>query len=1140
MIDQIKEWIANNNLDVKWQDEVTFTLDRKDYLVILPKEGKVFDSEFNLMISDQESEKILIDFYCFSFGNQVYYTSIKEEKVTLNLLKYIGKAKDISGFSNLGIHGGFELCSGSKLYGEWCKKAKWLGIEALGLAEKHTLAGALKFQQACQKAGIKPIIGETVLVKGRNDNTKQEYEYKLKLYVANQFGWENLLKIHKNLNIDNSGQFVNEDVVFPNSGGLFAVLQNDTLLNDNIETLLQCNCFDKLYYQFDPVKYSSEKRDLEVLNCLKTYLKEYKGVLPLALITDSYYLDKEDSRVKKILAFIGKSEFQYQSQDQYFKTFEDVIEETVEMFSTAGEEFALAELENAVEGLEEIVNGCDFKIKTGEIYLPKYEMTEEENEKYEDNEELFWDAINTGLQEKVFSKKGKDEEKYIARIEREYDIISRGKFQDYFLIIRDIINWCEKNSIYVGTGRGSIGGSIIAYCMNITKVDALEYDLIFERFLNESRIGKGLPDVDTDFESRHRDKVIKYIEQRFGKHNVSAIGTYGVLKTKAAFRDLLRFNGEQPQIINYFAKIIEEKSGSHITSLYEEACRTEKLKEFFNNHFDSINDIPLILNQPKNASVHAAGIVITPAYKDIYEWFPCKIMDDMVVSEWEGPQLDECGFLKADILGLTQLDKLHDIVDLIKINANEEIDLNNINLKDNNVFDLFCKGLNQDVFQFGTDGLSSYCREVKPESILELAAINALYRPGAMDSGAHTDYVKIKFGKKEAEYDWGCEDITNTTMGLMVFQEQAIFIVQKVGGFSLTDGDGVRKATGKKDLEKMKSYKEKFVEGATKQGCPEYEAVKIWNKIEAFAGYSFNLSHAVAYSLIGYQTQWLKCHYPLEFWTISIQEASDEDVPKRISEMRKFEGINLEGPNINKSKSTFFTDFETNSIYWSFSRIKHVGDIATNAIVKEREDNGNFFSLEEFVTRTKGKSVNSRVVKHLILSGAFDELYNIKSPLERRKIIKEFEKLYNVKLDEFETKGAYKEFFWYKLQRNLSGFGFFEYENQLAELGYSGSDYITPESLQLSENEGIEGRVTGILTEVIKRKTKKGEMGKLTLDNNNELIDVVLWNDVWDVVRKDIEANEGCGIVISGKIQWDNYNKKNAFYSTDKTEIEIF
>lgn len=1138
----VDQWFEQNSIDARWINDKTFWVGDTRYLYLRHKQerggDKIFSPDFAFLIDTDELEEFMtgddhkVDYYCFEFGGKIYYSAITD-KPELNLFKHIGKAKEISGFDYLGIHGGFELCSGSRTYDAWCEKAKFLGITTLGLCEKHTLAGALKFQLACAKHKIKSIIGETINIK-----LKEGQDYKVKVYVANAEGWENLLRIHKCLNIDNDGKFVQQEELIKNSEGLYLVFNHDTLLTDTILAEYLDTKFLGIYFQFDPVQYKAEKRDLQCLNCLK---KALEIGIDLALICDSYYLDQEDNRVKQILQFIGNVGFEYQSDNQHFKSLEDVSLQTLEMFETKGDEFALEVLGRAMKGLKEVSEGCGFSIKLGEIHLPKYPLTEEEKELYGDTETLFWHLIEKGLQEKVIAK-GKDKDVYLQRIETEYDVISRGGFVDYFLTIRDILCWCESNGIMVGTGRGSAAGSLCIFLLGLVKVDPIEYGLIFERFLNISRVGKGLPDIDSDLVSRDRDKVKRYMEERFGKTNVCSIGTYSILKSKSAFRDTLRFYGEQPQNVNYFSGILDKKSEPSFSGLFKELAQSEKLKQVVNDYPDLIDDIPLIIDQPRSTSIHPSGIIITPTSYDgremtVFDWMPCKVVENEIISEWEGIQLDDAGFLKADMLGLSQLDKLTDILKLIEKNRGIKVNLIELDKEDKSVYELFHKGFTQDVFQFTTDGLSAYCREAKPDSITELATLTSLYRPGAMDSGAHTDYVKIKFGKKQPEYDWGTEEITKGTYALYVFQEQAIKIVQVVGGFTLTEADGVRKATGKKLLDKMQSYKEKFVAGAIKNGCPEYEANKIWNKIEAFAGYSFNLSHAVAYSLIGYQCQWLKKYYPLEFWTIALQYASEDEILKRVSELRKFDTITLHAPNINKSIGTFYTDVETNSIYWSLAKVKFVGDSVLKAITEERDVRGTFFSLEEFIKRLRGKRVNKRAVLNLILAGAFDEMYKIGKGSDRIVIVQELNKLIDEDLPE-EYKSAVDEFTWYRWQKQICGYGYFDYTNVVVQLGFPSRKFVQAGSLQLSDNLDKELVVAGLIAELTVRKTRKGDMVKITLDSNDELVSVVLWNDVYEKHKNKLA--EGRGIVLNGKLQYDNFNKNNCLYSFDGTLIEVF
>jgi DNA polymerase-3 subunit alpha len=487
----VDQWFEQNHIDAKWETDKTFWVGEVRYLYLRPKEGedgsnKIFSPDFSLLIDTDELEEFMtgdehkVDYYCFEFGGKVYFSTVSG-KPELNLFKHLGRAKDVSGFDYLGIHGGYELCSGSRTYDAWCEKAKFLGIGTLGICERHTLAGVLKFQSACLRNKIKPIIGETLYVK-----LETGVDYFVKIYVANQIGWTNLLKLHKILNIDNGGKFVRQADLIDYSEGLYCIFQHDTMLTDSNFAEFFHAKFLGTYFQFDPVQYKAEKRDLACLSCLKQALK--MGV-PLALICDSYYLDQEDNRVKQILQFVGNVGFEYQSDNQYFKSLEEVSLEALEMFTTKGDEFGFQTIESAMSGLDEISRGCDFNIELGRMKLPKYTLTEQEAKEFETPEDLFWSLVEAGLQKKVFSK-GKDQEVYLKRIETEFDVISRGGFIDYFLILTDIVNWCKGQDILTGLGRGSAAGSLISYCLDLTKIDPIEYDLLFERFLNEGRVSK--------------------------------------------------------------------------------------------------------------------------------------------------------------------------------------------------------------------------------------------------------------------------------------------------------------------------------------------------------------------------------------------------------------------------------------------------------------------------------------------------------------------------------------------------------------------------------------------------------------------------------------------------------------------------
>lgn len=1133
----IKDWILNNHLDVEWINDMSFLLDGKKYLFIKHKNGKIFNDQFDLLVGQEESELALLadhpfDYYCFQFGDKVYYSPRLQDKIELNILRYRGKAKDIFGIPYLGVHGGYELCNGSRVYEDWCKKASFLGITHLAICERNTLAGVLKFQITCKKHNIIPIIGMTAIVKNSNGD-----RYQVKIFVRNQEGWQSLLKINRQINVENSERYVDEEYLLSDHRGIIVVL-GEIILND--EALRQYRITDntEFYFQIDPAQYKSVERDKKKLEAYKQYVRHYQSKIPPVIICDSYYLEQQDHHIKKTLNTIGNIGFDHQSEDQFFKPANVIVDQLQEMFTTLEGKDQL--IDTALENVYRIADQCNFTVELGQLKLPQYKMTEEESKQYHTNTDLLWGLIQKGLEDKVIAK-DKDIDVFLERIETEVKVIEKSGVIDYFLILADIITWSKNNGILSGIGRGSAAGSAVAYLLNLTKLDPIQYDLLFERFLNEGRAGKSLPDIDSDFPTSRRDDVKRYIEQRYGANNVCSIGTYGTFKIKAALKDLCRMKGIPPQTVNYFSVMLSDRE-DEFHSLFYDAVQSTALKDFISQNVDVVSDIPLILNQPKNASMHAAGVVITPTYggdETIYTWMPVKKVDGVLVSEWEGPELEAAGYLKEDILGIKQLDKFTDILKYVWQNYNQRIDFEDIDYNDQEVYKLFQKGYNQDLFHFGSVGLTSYSQEVKPESIEELIAMIALYRPGAMEFRAHEDYVKIKFGKKEPQYDFGLKEITESTYGLYIYQEQVMKACQVLGGVSLVEADDIRKAMGKKDLEKLKSFKAKFIRNAISKGCKELEANKIWNKLEAFAEYGFNRSHAAAYAMTGYFCQYLKCYYPMEFWTVSLQYADEDEIPQRIAEIRKLQHITILPPDINNSQKQFTSDFETNTIYWSLSKIKFAGEGSIDTIIKERESNGKFFSIEEFYSRVPKRTVNKRVVVNLILSGCFDQLYNIEVIEQRRDLLKQFYELIGEDLpSEYDTN---LEFFWFLQQKQISGSGYFDYSKLISNSEIPKIDirYLTPDRVLLPDNVDCEGVVIGMLVDVIQKNSKKGLFAQLILDHNNEVIEITLWSEKWEEYKEILEKSKEKIIIVSGKVVSDRYKKHNIIHSTNDTIVEI-
>ena len=535
----IKQWIEDHKLNAIWNGLV-FMIDGSRFIEILPKEGKILvgigdDLQVNYT-SDELEALHSVDYMVFKFSENYYYAEspigVGEPLNDLTPFKYIGDAKKLIplNFPYVGIHSAFELCNGSRLYSDWCNKAKFLGFNTIGICEKNTLAGTLEFQSTCKKVGIKPIIGATYTVK-RND-----YLYNVKLYVKNQGGWQNLLRVNKVLNVDNVDSevpFIDEDSLLLKLEGLVCVFSSDTRLDANIISKYKQQT-STVYYQFDTVKWKADDIDKAHLVKLKRYLQNFKTILPPILICDSYYLDVEDHRIKKKLNIIGKAGFEHQSDNQYFKNIDDYYSELAQLFGSKEEDTdALDELFLLlIENTQQLDQLCEFEIPLGELHLPEYKLTEEESQKYQDNEDLFWALIEKGLADKNINS-----QEYIDRLETEVAVIKKGGVLDYFLILWDIVEFARRSGILVGVGRGSAGGSLVSYLLGLTKLDPIKYGLLFERFLNESRLGK---EIEEDY----------YIMSDNKGETIELIGSDEV--------KINRFVSKNTQILYIYAKDIQK------------------------------------------------------------------------------------------------------------------------------------------------------------------------------------------------------------------------------------------------------------------------------------------------------------------------------------------------------------------------------------------------------------------------------------------------------------------------------------------------------------------------------------------------------------------------------------------------------
>jgi len=824
-MEKLKEHLSKHRIDYTATDD-TVTIGDIVYQLIQPaSDGRLFDLSNKFVQEDIHEDNVI-----FNFGGLWYYS--KADKFELNNLSDIGENNYLlSTNSFFGVHGGFEILTGSRQYKDWVKKAKFLGVKSLAICEKRTLAGVLKFQTECKKAGIKSIIGMQVEV---NDDVNKP-NHLVNLYVTNKDGWDNLLRINKWLNVDNLNQTISTDVLSDYMNGLVCIYNTDSISYDDYISRSRLS----EYYALSMMKYKSKALELKHLQNLKKFVNDYN--LMAFNLTNAYYIDRDDSRAKAYLKKIAKLPGKIKVTDEYFCSNEDLFFR-YESISDNHQRLVEASILLA----DAISETIDFSIPTGERHLPKYKMTDDEIAKYgKDGQiDLFWDIVNKGFDEKV--PKGK-EEIYRNRVNTEFEVLEYGDVINYFLIMWDIISWARAKDILVGVGRGSAAGSLISYLMDITRIDPIDFGLMFDRFLTKGRVSKSLPDIDTDYEGKRRGEVKQYMIDKYGEDYFCSVGTYTNLKPKSLIKEIGKIHGNDYDELNYVTTLIKKADdfSGLIDDIQEQAKSAPQLKNFIKEHTSTINETKLIIGQPKAKSIHACATIIVPDDKTIHEYLPMQVINKQghleLVSQWEGIEIESAGFLKEDVLGIALLDKYAMMVSLIKSDLNKDLDIYSIPLDDNKVYDFYKKGWNSDIFHFGSVGLTEYCKEMQPDNMGDLSAALSLYRPGPMENGFHKAYIKRKNGENIGDPYPYCEHITEETYHLLVYQEQIMKICSALGGFTEEESDDVRAALGKKKLDKLEVYKPQFINNATKINGVDIDVVEgAWSTMEEFAKYSFN------------------------------------------------------------------------------------------------------------------------------------------------------------------------------------------------------------------------------------------------------------------------------------------------------------
>lgn len=1184
MTDSLRRWAEDNYLAIeeKRDDELNIIAIEGvgDFLYLHPDDsGKIIDERFSFAVTADEFDALYdgaVKYILFEFGGKFYYSNIKKDHLRLDKtvvfrpefrdFKYLGTstAEELVPFVHLGVHSEYEFLNGSSNCEEWAAKAKFNRMTALGICDRNTLAGTLAFQTACLGKGLKPIIGETVTVACNYDPAADVQEiFSLKLYAMNTQGWRNLLLVNKAINVDYQG-FIPAEELYKLGRGLVCVIPPDSELNYFKGDVERCKrlltayhaAFDRVYYQIDTVEYASETLFRDHLESIDTYvcrcrkIKLYRQTPPL-VINDSYYLDAEEAPLKSLLNKVA-GVVNAESATQYFKNSKETILAYEEWMDAAAPLY-----EKIIDGMANsttLTESIDFKIPTGIRHLPKYEFVKTTVE------DAFFEKLEAGVQERLVGKVD-NLDQYLAELEKECAIIVPNGLCDYFMILWDIMNWCREQGIMTGSGRGSVCGSLIAYCLYITDVDPLKYHLMFERFLNETRVSgeraksaDSLPDIDCDFPVAFRDTVKEYMARRYGVDHVCSVGTYTRMKLKTCLKDFGKVMGVPFAVMNKLTKDIDDQIEYTWGDLFNYAATSRELFRFVQDHPELVHMTKYALTQCKTGSVHPSAVIIVPKEDedghpiDLYGWMPMKRMGGVLVSEWEGKYIDKSGFLKEDILGLNQLDKFSSILKLIAKNRKEQIDVNTIPFGDEEVFRYFQRGWCEDVFQFGAMGLMNYCREAKPHSLDDLIAMTALFRPGPMDVKAHETFVEIKNGARKPKFDPGMEEITRDTYSLYTYQEQIMKAVV-VGGLSPVESDILRTAIKKKNMDLIESFHDKFRAGYAallrERGLtekPEARADEVWSKLLAFSGYGFNKSHAVAYTMMSYWSQWFKVNYPLEFWTTSLQYASKEsDIPYRLVEMKKTGAeIEVRPPDINFSGETFTCDPKTNRIFFSLGKVKGVGERALTLLKAMKDEHGEVFSFEDFITSAP-KGINRTVVLRLIMAGAFDLVEDIRNPRQRLDIVKQYlERRGEPLSDEFTSPDAHTNAWWVFKQRELTGYGEVDYERMMNEYGLGKRMvrlYVTAAEFE-RKHEGDEVCIVGRVNNVFERQTKGGDSyGVLQVEVNDLIIQITLWPDFW-LHQPENEATLLNRIVaVSGRVNY--FAGKKTVQSSQSTRLEI-
>ncbi len=1045
-----------------------------------------------------------------------------------------------SQFVHLHLHTDYSMLDGACDVEKLCQRVKEMGMPAVAMTDHGNIFGAVHFVNAAKHEGVKPIVGCELYVCKKDDHNIERtppegdtYNHLLVL-AENEEGYRNLVKITSEASLH--GFYykprVSKRFLAEHSRGLIGL--SGCLKGEVAERLTEGNYDaaraasagyrdifgkDNFYLEIQDQGLAMEHRIHPGLFQLEKDLG-----LPLVATNDSHYLCEDDAHAQDVMLCIqtGKSihdtgrmkfegtQFFVKSHDEMqrvFKDSPDVLTRTLD-----------------------IAERCSLRLEKVATPFPQFDVPVGFT-----IDSYFVHVTREGFARRLEALRPLHEQSrlkhsisdYEQRLERELGIIQQMKFPGYFLIVWDFIRYAREHEIPVGPGRGSAAGSLVSYALGITDIDPLQHELLFERFLNPERIS--MPDIDIDFCMNRRGEVINYVTQKYGRDNVAQIITFGTMATKAAIKDVGRAMDIPYADVDRIAKMVPTQLNITIDQAIADSPQLREAMEKDGQIRELIETAKKLEGMVRNSGVHAAGVVISP--RPLTELVPLhKTKNDEIVTAFDMVAIEKMGLLKMDFLGLTTLTILTDTLKLIAQTKGTPITLEGIPLEDAETYQkVFHKGLTSGVFQFESHGMRDVLRRYQPNSIEDLTALNALYRPGPIQGGMIDDFVDRKHGRKKVEYELPeLKEILQETLGVIVYQEQVMQVANRLAGYSMGEADLLRRAMGKKKVEEMAQQRERFVEGAAQRKYPPKKIEKIFDLMAQFAGYGFNKSHSAAYALLAYQTAYLKTHYPVEFMAALLTSVtgSTDDVVKYINECREM-GIAVDAPDINVSHANFTPHGE--AIRFGLAAVKNVGGNAIESIVAARKKLGRFKSIFEFCENVDLRLLNKRVMESLVKSGAMDSLGRraqlmavLDKAMEQAQkaqrdaesgqhglfgiFQEEHAEAHNDKLpnvpdwDEHMRLAAEKEI----LGFFISGHPLEKYKDKLEDLKALRLDEIATMKQSTNKDETI--LTAGIITNVRVQKSKRGEFyAQATLEDMTGSMDMIVFPEAYKRIGEKVK-----------------------------------